>query len=123
MNVTKLHNFRVNLKDGSVSIDVKSSISPIPVIMHAAYHFIDDAWVIIGGKPETAIRVTLIPTHKQAKNHEHELEKLGYQFNVQLISSFLEDLEGRRYAGVRNAIVQAALNPGSSSGHQQHQRQ
>lgn len=117
MNATHLHNFRVNLREGSVSIDVKPSISPIPVIMHAAYHFIDDVWVIVRGEPQTAITVTLIPTHKQAKNQEHELEKLGYQFNVQLISSFLEDLEGRRYAGVRNAIVQAALNPVLSPGH------
>ena len=123
MNAAQLHNFRVNLKEGSVSIDVKPSISPIPIVMHAAYHFIDDAWIVVGGEPQTAITVTLIPINKEAKNPKRELEKLGYQFNVQLISSFLEDLEGRRYAGVRNAIVQAALNSGLAIGHNQQQRQ
>ncbi len=123
MNAAQLHNFRVNLKEGSVSIDVKPSISPIPIVMHAAYHFIDDAWIVVGGEPQTAITVTLSPINTEAKTPKRALEKLGYQFNVQLISSFLEDLEGRRYAGVRNAIVQAALNSGLAIGHNQQQRQ
>ena len=79
----------------------------MPVIMSAAYHFIDDADVIIDGDPSKKVIVNLILNDSDESN----LERLGYEFNIELINSFLKDLQARRYMNVRNAMIQAALSP------------
>ena len=46
------NNFKVNISQKSVVLEISKDIFPIPVILRAAYHFIDDAKVIVkeGGK-------------------------------------------------------------------------
>lgn len=114
----KKYNFRINLSNQSVSIEISPAIFPIPVILLAAYHFIDDAKVIVDGA-EKAITVTLIPLKKAEESDlprtkesmVRGLEELAFEFNIQLISSFLEEEESKKHAGVRETIMKAALLP------------
>lgn len=99
------HNFKIDLPNKSVLITVSPSIFPIPIILHAAYHFIDEAAVIVDGENE--ITVTFI-LDREVK--ESDLEDLACEFNTQLISSFVEDTESRKHAGARDAMLKAALN-------------
>ena len=39
------------------------------------------------------------------------MEELAYEFNIQLISSFVEEEESGKHAGVREAMMKAALLP------------
>lgn len=100
------HNFKIDLFNKTVSISVSPLIFPVHVILHAAYHFIDNTNVIVSGDREK-ITVTLISNVDNVK--ELDLEKLAYEFNVQLISSFVEEVEARKYADIRNTMVKTAL--------------
>jgi His-Xaa-Ser system protein HxsD len=101
------YNFKIDSSNKTVSIAISPLIFPTPVILHAAYHFIEDRKVIVGGDNDI-ITVTLIPNKKVEFT---DLEELAYEFNIQLISSFVEDEESRKHAGVREAMLKAALAP------------
>ena len=101
------YNFRISPSDRSVSIRVSPEIFPIPVILHSAYHFIDEAEVIVEpDKLKDKIVITLI------FDKETDLENLAYEFNIQLISSFVEGEESKIHAGIRDTMMKAALLPG-----------
>jgi His-Xaa-Ser system protein HxsD len=108
MAIKKEHNFKIDFSNRKISIEVSSEIFPIPVILRAAYHFIDEAKVIAEKGKKDKVIVTLIPEHEFK---ESDLENLAYEFNIQLISSFLEEEESRKHAGVRDAMMKAALLP------------
>jgi len=99
------YNFRIDSANGTVAIDVSLSVYPKPVILHAAYHFIEEGKVILEGG-DKIITVTLI---LDKKLDEAELEEIAYEFNIQLISSFVESVESERHAKIRDEIVGAAL--------------
>lgn len=105
----KKYNFKINSSNKTVSINISSSVFPRPAILRAAYHFIEEAKVIVGGD-EKAITVTLIPDEKV---QDFDLEELAYEFNIQLISSFVEDVESERHAKLREEMMRAALSPQS----------
>ena len=101
------HNFKIDAENNTVLITVSSKVFPKPAVLRAAYHFIDDGKVIVDGD-ENSIIVTLIPNEK---TQEPALEELAYEFNIQLISSFVEEEESRKHAGTREAMFKAALSP------------
>lgn len=107
------YNFKIDLNNSTISVEVSPSIFPPAVILHAAYHFIEEANVIVkegGGSDEkNKIIVTFIPKRDSIK--ESDLDELGYEFNIQLISSFVEEEESRKHAGVRDAMMRAAFSP------------
>ena len=108
----KKYNFNIDLTKKNVSIEVLTSIFPISTILHAAYHFIEEAKVIVDqdkDRNKDKIIVTFIPEENQVK--ELDLEELAYEFNIQLINSFLEDVESKRHAGLREALMKAAIFP------------
>jgi His-Xaa-Ser system protein HxsD len=104
----KKYNFEINFSNQTVSIEVSPLIFPTPVILHAAYHFIDDAKVIVDEVNDKKIAAILIPNKKL---EESELEELAYEFNIQLISSFVEGVESEKNVGIRETIMKAALLP------------
>ena len=100
------YNFKIDSVNNTVLIEVSPAVFPKSVILHAAYHFIEDEKVIIEGGEEK-ITVTLIP---EEKLKEDNLEELAYEFNIQLISSFVEGEESRKHAGIRDTMMRAALS-------------
>lgn len=103
------YNFKLDLLNQSVSIKVSSAIFPAVVILRAAYHFIDEAKVIVGQDKKDKVLITFIPEKKPLK--ESDLEELAYEFNIQLISSFVEEEESRKHAGLREIMMKSALLP------------
>ena len=75
------YNFKVDPTNKSVEITVSTAVFPSQIVLHAAYHFIEDGKVIVEGE-DKAITVILIP---EKDNSETELEELAYEFNIQLI--------------------------------------
>jgi len=106
------YNFKIDSINQNVSIEASSEIFTIPVILHAAYHFIDEAKVIVGKGKKDKVIITLIP---EQKLKESDLDELAYELNVQLISSFVEEEESKKHVGVRDAIMKAALLPQSQN--------
>jgi hypothetical protein len=104
----KKYNFRINFSDGTVSINVSTLVFPKPIILHAAYHFIEAGKVIVEKAKNNQVAVTLIP---DGEIEESDLEELGYEFNIQLISSFVENIESERHLGLREEMMRAALSP------------
>jgi His-Xaa-Ser system protein HxsD len=103
-------NFKIDVFQKNVVIEISPTIFSIPVILRAAYHFIDDARVIVNENKKNKIEVIFSPLKMTNKE---ELEELGYEFNIQLISSFLEEQESKNNSGIRDAIMKAALLPQS----------
>jgi len=99
------YNFRIDSFSRSISIRISLEIFPISVILHSAYHFIDESKVIVEPDKKNKIVVTLIPDKKT------DLENLAYEFNIQLISSFVEEEESKIHAGIRDTMMKAALLP------------
>ena len=100
-------NFKIDSLNQTVSIEISSLIFPIPVILLTAYHFIGDKKVIIEKGNEDKVIVTLVTKQKL---DESDLEELAYDFNFQLISSFVIDEKERRHAGIRETMMKAALS-------------
>jgi len=102
------NNFKVNISQKSVVLEISKDIFPIPVILRAAYHFIDDAKVIVKEGGKNKVKVVFYFPEETGKE---DLEEIGYEFNLQLISSFLENEESIKNAGIRDTIMKAALLP------------
>jgi len=98
------YNFKIDSSNKTVSISVSSLIFPKPVILRAAYHFIEEGKVVVEGD-DKMITVTIIPDRAA----EPDLEELAYEFNIQLISSFVEDEESKKHVGARETMLRAAL--------------
>ena len=103
------YNFKIDSANQAVSIDIPSSIFPNQVVLRAVYHFIEEAKVIVDGN-NGVIVVTLIPNQKA---EEATLEELAYEFNIQLVSAYVEGVESERHAKLRDDIMRAALAPGT----------
>lgn len=87
-----------------VVVSINPNIYPISVIMNAAYKFVDDFWVSVGGTIEK-IEVT-IETKK-----ETNLKEIGKRFNEEIIHSYLKQEKARQYSKTRNSMMLAALTP------------
>jgi len=101
------YNFKIDAVRGVVTIDVPLTIYPKSIILQAAYRFIEEGKVVLGDGDEI-ITVTLIPERKIG---EAELEELAYEFNIQLISSFVENTESEKHSKTRDELMRAALFP------------
>lgn len=101
------YNFKINPKEKTVCLTVSRAIFPSQVVLHAAYHFIEEAKLVVEGDEKT-ITVTFIP---EKRNSLTELEELAYEFNLQLVTSFLENVEAERYAELREEMMRRAVFP------------
>lgn len=102
------YNFKIDPQNQSVAVEVSSTIFPIPIVLLAAYHFINGRKIIVDKGNGDKLVVTFIPDQKL---DETELVTLAYNFNVQLISSFAEEDASKKNAGIRDTMMKAALSP------------
>jgi His-Xaa-Ser system protein HxsD len=98
-----MENLQVNKKDNSVTVFVNTSIYPLDVIYSASYVFLDRAYVLIDGDPKKAVTVKLLPKEKQ------DPEKMGMEFNNELLNYSLYKKQSEKNAAIREAMLQRAL--------------
>jgi len=99
----KVQNFEVDMKANAVMISINPKIYPLEVIYSAAYMFLDRAYAVIDGDPETEIIVQL-----KAKAKE-DLEKMALEFHNELVNYAVYVVQAARTSEIRNAIVKKAL--------------
>ena len=96
-------NIKLNEKGKSVSIIVDSSIYPLDVVTSASYVFLDNAYIFIDGDPAKKLIVNMIP------KKDHDPEKLGMEFNNELLNYAFYKKQSEKNAPVKEAIIQRAL--------------
>jgi His-Xaa-Ser system protein HxsD len=103
-DVFSVDNIEVNKSKGNVIISVNPKVYGLDTIFSAAYIFIDNAYVIVDGDPNEEIIVQL-----RAKDKKMDLEKLGREFNNELINYSFYGIQTARSMPIRAAIVQRAF--------------
>jgi len=103
-DVFSIDNMEINKNKGNVIISVNPKIYGLDTIFSAAYIFIDKAYVIVDGDPNEEIIVQL-----KAKDKKMDLEKLGKEFNNELINYSFYGIQTARSMPIRAAIVQRAF--------------
>ena len=96
-------NITLNEKDKSIRIAVDSNIYPLDVVTSASYVFLDKAYVFIEGDPAKELIVNMVP------KKGHDPEKLGMEFNNELLNYALYKKQSEKNAPVKEAIIQRAL--------------
>jgi His-Xaa-Ser system protein HxsD len=104
-NVFSVDNMEIHKNKNSVLIAVNPKIYPIDTVFSASYIFIDRAYVIIDGDPNEEIIVQL-----KAKDRKVDLEKLGRDFNNELVNYSFYAMQTVRNMPIRSAIIQRALS-------------
>ena len=103
-DVFSVDNIEVNKSKGNVIISVNPKVYGLDTIFSAAYIFIDNAYVIVDGDPNEEIIVQL-----RAKDKKTDLEKLGREFNNELINYSFYGIQTARSMPIRAAIIQRAF--------------
>ncbi len=90
----------------NVLLSINPKIYPLEAIYSAAYVFLDKAYILLDGDPESEVIVELKPK-KSTENSD--LESLGREFNNELLSyaDYLKRAE--RTGKIREIIMQRAL--------------
>ena len=101
---TKLENFKINKKENSVLISVKTKIYPLEVIYSAAYMFLDRVYVTIDGDPKKEVIIQL-----KAKKGKIDFKKLVGDFNNELINYSVYAIQAARTGAIREAIIKRAM--------------
>ena len=93
----------IEIKEGSARIKVNPRLYPLEAIYSAAYVFMDNAYVLLEGSPDSEIFVVLKP-----KNEEDPID-LGSEFNNELMI-FSEHLSrAKRTIRLREMYLQRAI--------------
>ncbi|MBN2457690.1 hypothetical protein JXB31_01005 [Candidatus Woesearchaeota archaeon] len=74
-------NVKVSKEKGVAEISINPKLYPIDVIYSAAYVFLDKAYVLLKGDPESKVIAELKPKDKNAG-----LETIGNEFNSELLN-------------------------------------
>jgi len=96
-------NIEIDKKENSCILSINPKIYSLDVIYSAAYVFLDKAYLLLDGDPETEIIVKLKP------KEEYSLEKLGDEFNNELINYSYYKVQSMKNQRIREAIIQRAL--------------
>jgi His-Xaa-Ser system protein HxsD len=93
----------LEVKDNHVVLKINPRLYTLEAVHSASYVFLDRAYIILDGEPDTEIKVILSPKGSM------DMEKLGLEFCNELInySDYLRRSADTRK--VREAIVQRAL--------------
>ena len=94
----------IDKKGEYMIVSVNPKIYPLEVIYSAAYVFLDRAYVLIDGNPEEEIFIQMKP-----KNRKENLEKLGNEFNNELVNYSVYVVQAVRNQPLRKAIIERAL--------------
>jgi His-Xaa-Ser system protein HxsD len=97
-----MKNIKINEKEGSCLVSVNTKLYPLDVVYSAAYVFIDRAYIVLEGDKNT-VKVMLKP------KNSYDLEKLGLEFNNELLNYAFHKQKNDKTKAVREAIMQRAL--------------
>ncbi len=93
----------LDIKDDLVILSINPKVYPLDVIYSAAYVFLDRAYILLDGDPEKEILVELKP------KNEEDLEKLGRDFNNELVSYADYKKRSENTKKIREILLQRAL--------------
>ena len=96
-------NMEIHKDENYIIVSLNPKIHSLDVIYSAAYVFMDKAYIIIGGNPEKEIIIEMRPKGTT------DLEKLGYEFNNEILNYSVYKIQSEKNKDIRNAIVQRAL--------------
>jgi len=99
-----INNLEINKEGEYLIVSINPKIYPLEVIYSAAYVFLDRAYLLIDGNPEEEIFVQMKP-----KNRKEDLEKLGNEFNNELVNYSVYVVQAVRNQPLRKAIIERAL--------------
>ncbi|MCF7861543.1 hypothetical protein K9M79_04835 [Candidatus Woesearchaeota archaeon] len=102
-NLIMHDNLEINKEEGYVMISVNPKFYPTDVVMSAAYIFSDRTYVLVDGDPIEEIIVKLIPKEKA------DVEKLGREFNNELVEYANHTISAIKNAKLREAILNRVL--------------
>ncbi len=101
-------NVFMDKENGLVKIVLNPRLYAQNVVLRASYRFLDDFDVVVGGDPLSELVVT-IKVRRGAKSDADNLDCAVDDFFAELIHSSVEEMQARRYADTRNALIGAAL--------------
>jgi len=102
-------NLEIDKESNSCIISVNPKMYSLDVIYSAAYVFLDKAYVLVDGDPNEEVIVELKP------KEEYDLEKLGREFNNELINYANYKDFSIKNKNIREIIIQRALLTNDSS--------
>lgn len=102
-------NLEVNKKEGFVFVSINPKIYPVDVVLSAAYVFTDKCYVLLDGDPKDEIIVELRP-----KSQNEDLEKVGREFNNELIHYANYAVAALKNEKLREAIVTRVMMTNSA---------
>ncbi len=94
----------VDIQGGEITVTINPKMYPLPIVYQAADVFIDRAYVLLDGNPGKSIRVTLRP-----KKGRYDLEKLGLEFNNELLDYAAYFVRSQVNKELREAMVKQAF--------------
>ena len=97
-------NLEINKKDNYVLISVNPKIYPVDVVMSSAYIFTDSCYVLVDGDPTEEIIVELKP-----KDKKEDVEKIGRDFNNELVNYANYAVQAIKNSRLREAILNRVL--------------
>jgi len=103
-------NFEINEGSKSIIVSLNPKLYFVDVILSTAYLFTDSCYVLIDGDPEEEIILEL-----RLKKEGMNLEKLGREFNNELINYAAYNEQSAKNANLREAILTRALLTNSPS--------
>ncbi len=97
---------KINKKEKYALVFVDSELYSLESVYDAAYNFLDKAYVLLDGDPETVIKVQLRGKEEMDKD---ELENLANEFFNELINTGIREKIFKDNKKIREYIVSAAL--------------
>lgn len=102
--LTMQGNLEINKKDNVVMISVNPKIYPLDVVLSSAYLFTNDYYVLVDGDPVEEIIVELRP-----KDKNEDIEKIGRNFNNELINYATYTVQTIKNEKLREAILNRVM--------------
>lgn len=106
-----INNLEIDKKGGYLIVSVNPKIYPLEVIYSAAYVFIDRAYLVVDGNPEEEVFVQMKP-----KDKNDDMEKLGNEFNNELLNYAVYVVQAMKNQPLRKAIIERAMMTNSQGG-------
>lgn len=97
-------NLEINKKEGCVLVSVNPKIYPVDVVLSSAYIFTDKCYVLVDGDPDEEVIVELRP-----KDKKENIEKIGRNFNNELINYANYAVQAIKNERLREAILNRVL--------------
>jgi His-Xaa-Ser system protein HxsD len=107
--IITIGNIEINKKENFILLTINPKIYPLEVIYSAAYVFLDKAYIILFGDPESEVFIEM-----RFKSNKGDLETLGRDFNNELINYAVYKTQLEQSSEINSEIVQKALETNSS---------